>query len=224
MKKLLIVALLVAIIVASCFPKGKLTKRYNTISLIENKDTINKYVKVNAYFIEEDKAETQKPKTIFDLSPQAQAAIIREISKKETATDKFISALNNTLSSKTINTDDIIDDSQIEKRIVISIRNTSHMPADRISRITITLDFDKENKTVRILSCDKLITAYQTLDLGKTNYTSAQNAEVSGNASIGAGTTGTVTNNKDTFTTTANTNAGISGKLSANNSQVFSRG
>jgi hypothetical protein len=215
MKRLFFIIITFTVILASCRTKAELTKRYNSIALSENDSIIKKYIKVNAYLIEKEKVEKATPKTIFDLSPQGQAALIREISNKETGTDKLLAGLKCNLSSKAISSDDIIDDSQFERRIVLSIRNTSHIPADRIQRISITLSVDP---VVKMISCDKLTTAYQTLDLGKTDYSSTQNAEVTGNAAIGAGTTGTVTNNKDTFTTTANTNAGISGKLSSSNS------
>jgi hypothetical protein len=220
MKKIFFITIAIIIIFSSCgaLKKGKLTRRYKSITLIENEDTINKYVNVFGYLVEKESAELQKPKTVFDLSPQAQAAIIREISNKETGTGKFITALTDSLAFRTIKkSDDIIDNTQVERRIVLSIINTSHIPADRISRIKIKLDFDSAE--VKILSCDKLITAYQTLDLGKINYTSTQNAEVSGNATIGAGISATkVLNNQDTIGITAGTTAGFSGKLSANRS------
>ncbi len=219
MKKLFLVTLSIAIVLASCcVAKSTLTKRYKSIKLIENNDTIGKYVKVSAYLIEKEKVDEQKPKTIFDLSPQAQSSIIKEISKKETGTSKFIAVLTDSLSFKPIKkTDDIINDYQIERRIVISVINKSHIPADRISRIKITLAFDKKN--LKILSCDKLITAYQTLDIGKTNYTSTKNAEIVGNASIGAGTKSiNVLSNQDTIGASAETNAGFSGKLSSTRS------
>ena len=212
MKKLSLLTIPCIILLVSCYPKAELTKRYKSFILSENDSIIKKYIEVNAYLIEKDKVEKPKPKTIFDLSPQGQAALIREISYKETGTDKLLAALKNNLSSKTTNSDDIIDDSQFERRIVLSIKNTSHIPADRIQRITITLFIDT---IVQMKSCDKLTTAYQTLDLGKTNYTSTQNAEITGNASIGAGRTGSTVSNNDTIHTTSNSGAGFSGKLSA---------
>lgn len=69
------------------------------------------------------------------------------------------------------------------------------MPADRIAKINITIDIGSE---VKMLSCNKLSTEYQTLDLGKLNYTNTQNAEISDNASIEAGNEATVTGDKTT--------------------------
>jgi hypothetical protein len=215
MKKVIIFSLSLTVIFSSCNFSGRLTKRYKSITVTNDNNAIKNKIDVNAYVIEKEKGESPKPKTIFDLSPKAQAALISELSKKETATDKFISGLTNNLSSKPSNTTEIIDYSQFEKRIVVSIRNKSHMPADRISKINITLDIGNE---VKILSCNKLTTEYQTLDLGKLNYSNTQNAEVTGNASIEAGNEATITGDKTSEKATGKMGVGVAGKLSANRS------
>lgn len=69
---------------------------------------IYKNIEVNAYVIEKEKIESPKYKTIFDLSPNAQAALITELSKRESATDKFISVLTCHLSSES-NLDNITE-------------------------------------------------------------------------------------------------------------------
>ncbi len=214
MKKVIFATLLASILVSSCNFSGRLTKRYKTITVTENDVAIGDRIDVNAYVIEKEKSESPKPKTIFDLSPKGQAALITELGKKETATDKFVSGLTNNLSAKP-NPAEIIDYSQFEKRIVVSVRNKSHMPADRIEKIIITLDIGSE---VKILSCNKLTTEYQTLDLGKLNYTNTQNAEISGSAGIEAGNEATLANEKITNTTTGKTSAGLTGKFSASRS------
>ncbi len=207
MKKIIILWLLLTAIISSCSFSGHLTKRYKSIEIENDTNAIKNKIDVNVYVIEQEKGESPKPKTIFDLSPKAQAALISELSKKDTATDKLISGLTNSLSSKSSNVAEIIDYSQFEKRIVVSIRNKSHMPADRIAKINITLDIGNE---VKMLSCNRLITEYQTLDLGILNYSNSQNAEATGNA--------TIAGDKTSEKATKKMGVGVAGKLSANRS------
>jgi hypothetical protein len=214
MKKILMTTLSLAILMSSCSFSGRLTKRYKSIDIIADDTFILKNIGVNAYVIEKE-SDAPKSKNIFDLSPKAQAALITELGKKESTTDKFLLGLTNNLSSKSNSSTEIIDYSQFEKRIVISVRNKSHMPADRISKINVSLDIDSE---VKMLSCNKLTTEYQTLDLGKLNYSNTQNAELTGNASIEAGSEATATGDKTTGKVIGKTGAGLTGKISASRS------
>jgi hypothetical protein len=157
-------------------------------------------IAVDAYIIEKKDSVSAKPKTIFDLSPKAQAVLIENICKKEAQPDNLIDKLTKVLSSKSDHSADIIDYSQFEKRIVVSIRNNSHMPADRISKITVTLDLGQD---VKMLSCNRLATEYQTIDFGKLDYSNSLSTEGSGNITLGSGSSG-------------KTGAGLSEKVSTN--------
>lgn len=215
MKKIIIFTLTNAILISSCNYSGKLTKRYKSIEIIKDDTFIQDNIEVNAYVIEKEKSDPPKSKNIFDLSSKAQAALISEVSKKESTSANFLLTLTNNLSAKNNNPTEIIDYSLFEKRIVISIRNKSHFPADRISKIKITLDIGSE---VKMLSCNKLTTEYQTLDLGKLNYSNSQNTELTGNANIESGSEATVTGDNSTGKVTGKAGAGITGKTSANRS------
>lgn len=165
MRKILIISLTFALF--SCSSSSNLTQRYKSISVIEDKEMIDKNIEVNAYVLEKENNESSS-KSIFNLSPEAQAAFIVELGKKESSTDKFFSGLQNNLSSTNL---EIIDYSKFDKRIVFSIRNNSHFPADRIARINITTGIGNE---LKIVSCNKLITDYQSLDLANLNTIEAQ--------------------------------------------------
>jgi|GEM_PF-4306743 len=200
MKKIFIFLSISTTILLSCNYSGHITKRYKSVSLVESNEKINKMIAVDAYIIEKKDSVSAKPKTIFDLSPKAQAVLIENICKKEAQPDNLIDKLTKVLSSKSDHSADIIDYSQFEKRIVVSIRNNSHMPADRISKITVTLDLGQD---VKMLSCNRLATEYQTIDFGKLDYSNSLSTEGSGNITLGSGSSG-------------KTGAGLSEKVSTN--------
>lgn len=214
MKKLLISSVLILLILPSCSHFGHLTRRYRSMEIHRNNDTIKKYVSVDAYSIEKE-PESQKPKTIYDLSPQGQQALINEISKKESNSNALITAISSNLTQQTKSLTNVFDFSKFNKRIIVSIRNRGHSPADRIPKINITLDLGPK---VRILSCNKLTTEYQTLDLGKLNYGTDLKSEISGEISAEAGTEAAITGQDGNFKTSAKSNTGLSGKVSANQS------
>ncbi len=207
--KTIIFSLLLSVLFASCSSfSGHLTRRYRSIEVIEDDSIIKERVDVHAYTIEKD--GSYAPKTIFDLSPDAQAALISELAKKEVKTDAFISGLTRDFSSKLSDTTGIMDYSLLETRIVVSIRNKSHQPADRIAKINITLTIDTtKNNSITFLSCNKLTTEYQTLDLGKLHYSNTQSGELAGKSFIAA--------NREGATTIKGEGAGEA-KLSANRS------
>lgn len=212
----ILISIMLVFVISSCNFSGKLTKRYKSIDVQENKK-IDTFIDVNAYVMDKEKKSINKPKNIFDLSPRAQAALITELSQKENTSDKLISALRNNISSNSINIQKLVDYTQFEKTLVLSIRNKSHQPADRIAKIKITLAFPEN---VKILSCDRLITQYQTFDMGGLFYSNTQSGEVSGNLSLGSGNETTTTNDKTTGITTGSGEIGVNGKWSA--SRTFS--
>jgi hypothetical protein len=214
MKKLSIPPVLILLALASCSHFGHLTRRYSSMEIHRNNDTIKKYIAVDAYSIEKE-PETQKPKTIFDLLPQGQQALINEISKKESSSNALITAITSNLTQQTKNLTNVYDYSKCNKRIIVSIRNKGHSPADRIPKINVTLDLGSK---VRILSCNKLTTEYQTLDLGKLNFKTTLNSEISGNISADVGTEAAITGQDASLKTSGKSNTGVTGKMSANRS------
>ncbi len=223
-------------LIAGCNYSGKLTKRYYNKRLEPKPiDNITTHVDVNAYVIEKEAPPSFKPKTIFDLTEKGQQEVIRQAGINDTTNDKLMSSLSLPLSSKPSNEIDFIDYTKVEKRIIVTLQNLSHMPADRIGKVKVELKIDPEFK---ILSCNRLTTEYQSIDLGKLNYSNSNQFEISGNLTggvtgtsgttdlsettnsnkVGDASTGSKNNRTDSRTTGTTATRGIAGKFNASRS------
>lgn len=185
LKKMGLVALMLAVLLplVSCSTNGHLTRRYKKITLSPT-DKINEYVKVEAYVIEKDKESGTPKKSLFDLSEKAQKELIKQIAIKETKSSDLIDNLTKPLSASSTPAIELIDFTKFERRVVITLKNISSYPADRISKADIKLKLDDK---LRLLSCNRLATEFQTLDLGKLNFSNTFSGELSAN--LGAGFT-----------------------------------
>ncbi len=182
-----------------CIGNGRLTRRYKSIEIRENQP-IDQFISAGAYVIASEKGANPAPKTVFDLSPKAQAELIKAYAAKETKSDSLIVKLTAELSSQKAKEIKIVDYTIHEKKIVIPIQNKSHYPADRIAKMTVHLKLP-ENSGFTIISCNKLETQYQSYDLGKLTATATNQAEL--NASFGLENTlgsGGTSSNKTTDT------------------------
>lgn len=180
----------IILLVTGCSTNGHLTRRYKSLKMIEI-PSIEKFVKVDAYAIEKERESAPSKKSIFDLSPQAQKELIKQIGINETESEKIINALSKSLSALLASTIEILDYTKFEKRIVVTIKNLSHFPGDRISKINVRLKLDDK---LRLLSCNRLTTEWQTLDLGKLNYSNTISGEISGNLGFGSNLVNSNTN------------------------------
>lgn len=192
----------------SCNFTGKLTKRYYDINIKQDDAYIQSNIGVDAYILQKENADPPKPKTIFDLSEKGQQELIRQAGNNEPANDKLMASLASSLSAKSASSVDLIDYTKSEKRVLVSIRNLSHWPADRISKITINLKIN--NADFRLLSCNRLQTETQTLDLAKLNYSNTNSVELnaSSTAGVSATTGGTGSIEKTTSDTDGNLTTG----------------
>ncbi|GAA4275780.1 hypothetical protein GCM10022259_05040 [Aquimarina mytili] len=184
---------------------------------IKDDTVIKDNITVGAYFLETAKTRPIPPKTIFDLSPKGQNSLITEISKKVNNSSDLIKKLGSNLSIKPKKNIRVIDRTIVEKQIVLSVSNNSHMPANRISKINITLDLGDD---IKLLSCNKIATSYETLDLGKLNYSNTNQASLTGNASTAIGSEKTSAGDDTTNSKTSSNGAGLTGTVSA--SSTFS--
>lgn len=216
MKKILCITLACVLLLSSCNFSGKLTRRYKKIAYSHNNSFISDNVEVNAFVLDKDKA-TPASKSIFDLSPKAQAALIAEVSKKEAATDPFIAGLVKSLLAKTNTASEVIDYSQFDRKIVVSVRNTGHQPADRIAKINVGIDLGSTAK-VKLASCSRLSTEYQNLDLGKLNYSNTQSGELGAKITGGVNSEAGIEAGGVTANVKPNLSGEINGKLNASRS------
>ncbi|MFN7912448.1 MAG: hypothetical protein ACK5QC_11545 [Bacteroidota bacterium] len=219
---LFLFSFIATIIISGCSTNGHLTRRYKCFTLKETNE-INNYVKVDAYIIEKEKEASISKKSIFDLSPQGQKELIKQIGLNETESDKIINTLLKPLSASSTSNIEFVDYTKFDKRVVVTIKNISHYPADRISKINVRIKLDDK---LRLLSCNRLTTEWQTLDLGKLNYSNVVSGELSGNLSLGStlvngGTNGSSNEQTNTLingTNTTNTGNDVTKNTSSNTS------
>ncbi len=176
------VCVVIAMITVGCGTNGHLTRRYKSLTLTEQ-NNLDHYMDVSVFITDPDPTPPTPKKTIFDLSPAAQKELIRQFSCFEKNASSVITDISKPLSASPKADIRFIDYTRIPKRIVLTLKNKSHWPADRISKAEIHLCLSKE---VRLLSCNRLETAFQTVDLGKVNYSNSLSAEVTGNLGVGA--------------------------------------
>lgn len=187
----------IAFLLNACSFSGHLTRRYSGMTPIKI-DTIGKCVGINSYAIEKEKPAAPSKKTIFDLTSEAQKELIKQIGINETLSNNIVKNIASSLSlAPTPNSSNlnIVDVTVFTKTLVITTKNLLHFPADRISKININLKFDDR---IKLLSCNKITTDYQLIDIGKLNYSNSNSAELTGNLSSGltsvVGSTGSLAN------------------------------
>jgi len=219
---LFLFSLITSILISGCSTNGHLTRRYKCFTLKENQE-IGNFVKVDAYIIEKEKEAASSKKSIFDLSTEGQKELIKQIGLNESESDKIINTLLKPLSASSTSNIEFVDYTKFDKRVVVTIKNISHYPGDRISKIDVRLKLDNK---LRLLSCNRLTTEWQTLDLGKLNYSNIVSGELSGNLSLGStlingGTNGSTNEQTNTLingTNTTNTGNDVTKNTNSNTS------
>ena len=210
MSKLGIRMMVLLVILSSCSKfSGHLTKRYKSISVIEDNSFIERNIDVAVYTIDIEKPHPPAPKTFFDLSAEAQVALINNFSAQGGSFERLLLWRESTVFPLSLEATEMVEYSSFQKRLVVAIRNKGHRPADRISKITITLDFDT---CVTILGCNRLTTDYMHVDLGKMHYSSEQLSDVAGSSSFQS----SVRSNNLGPETSQSLSTGVSGRLSYN--------
>lgn len=211
---------IIVIVIAGCGARAKLIKRYASIQ-----DTKITAAEMKAYVavegnIQEQPSSISTAKTFFDLTDKGQKAFIETIAAKETKSEDFIEKLIRKLNS-TPSRSNLTDNTIFTKRIVLSAKNLSHNPADRITSLLISLSFDPN---ITILSCDKVITQFGSYDAGTASFSRSSNLEVNGSLGGGfkktgtsgtSGGSGTDDGNKNTTSSGSSISSGTEGNLSS---------
>lgn len=143
----------------------KITKRYKKVSL-EEISNIEDYVKVQAFAFDVKGVKTNK--TIFDLSPRGQEALVEEIGEKETTSKGVYKQLSKQFvrPSKPVTE---VDRTKFKKRLVFSVEDLKNQNgANRLDWIKIKVKIPQNlQSNLRFVYWDKIITEYQEIDLGK---------------------------------------------------------
>jgi hypothetical protein len=151
-------------IVISC-NSTKITKRYKKFSS-EPTSNIDQYVKVQAFAF--DVKGVKSNKSIFDLSPRGQEALVEEIGDKEATSKAIYNQLSKqfVVPSKPVTE---VDKTKFKKRLVFSIEDLKNQNgANRLDWIKIKVGIPKNlQPNLRFVYWDKIITEYQEIDLGK---------------------------------------------------------
>ncbi len=123
-------------------------------------------VEVTAFTL---KSEPVSDKTLWDLSPEGQAAYIDRLAELTKGLKELDAALSSPVGKEAIRKTDL---STFKKRIVLSVENKcTQVPANRIGNLEIALEL-APGSPVRFVSWNKLETRYATVDLGKLSHTS----------------------------------------------------
>ena len=169
----------------SCNFTGKLTKRYKSAEPDTQGCKINEYVSVDVSLIDKDPTTAPAVKALYDLSPKGQAAFINAVNAKETTSVAMISQLKSDLAvpaDKTL--PEIIDFTRMSKRIQVAVGKVPLVDEGaRIEKISIKIVINDSN--LRIRSCNRIVTEYQNVDLGKISYTNSNGFEATGSLGIG---------------------------------------
>lgn len=174
----IILIVCIACLIGSCIGGSKITRRYKemTPGTLATTD-----IEVNAIVQPEDKVSAPKIplKTIFDLSPEGQAALFNTLGGIERNPANFMALLRDNLSTAVPPRQTLFFDlTRFNKTIIISTKKTSISDADRISRIDVSLL--PNNTAVSFTGCDKIVTNYLTADLGSLKYTQVATADITG--------------------------------------------
>ncbi len=181
---------------------GKLTKRYQSAQEVpgySGATGIQQLIDVKAYSFNIDPPTPAKRKTIFDFPEKTQKQLIKSLDNNTIVNDELIKGISASysMSAAAAQTPAIDDRTTFKKRVVITIRNKSAMPADRISKLFVTLSYNSNvaaaagvAPTFKFTNCSLLASDFETVDVGKLTYN--RNSNFSSNLS--AGTTATRTN------------------------------
>lgn len=169
----MLAAVLAVCLMAGCMPV-RYTRWYKanvpTDQSSDYNGDITALVKVKAFALP---SEPTLRKSLWDLSPEGQAAYIETVGGKAADLSVMGKALSGPVGSEVSRK---VDLTTFKKRLVISVQNLCDLPANRISSLEIT--FDLGNQPARFLSWDKLETKYSTVDLGKVTNTSGSTFEL----------------------------------------------
>ena len=197
MKKLLILLSLITIgsgctSPANWFKKknGNLTQRYKTSTPVDVKTDIDKYVRVGAFFYREE--EPDKPparkRLVADLPGNALAEFVKQAGARTGSTNADIVAqLNAGIGNRAPVVEEFIDLSRITRRLVVSVKDLAPSDVNRIMKAEVRVSVPDQ---LRLVSCNRFQTLYETVDFGKLNFSRGVQAKIG--ASLGTGITGGV--------------------------------
>lgn len=221
---ILLVSLFFITLQYGCSSNRELMYRYTSKQTIKADTRADTLVAVNVSFQDVPSAAKADPLTIPKLDPTVQKELVRDLGKIVSTSDSLFNYLGTPFKSAPADKSFATEKFSFSRRAIIAVNDLSMFDADRISKIAITLK-DPSHR-IRFTNCDKIITQYQTINLGTFGFNNSKYGEVNGGLTYGgtAGTSrtsGTRDYNGDTSTSvkTLSGTAGVSltGKLGYSN-------
>ncbi|MGB7292168.1 MAG: hypothetical protein WBD99_08350 [Thermodesulfobacteriota bacterium] len=166
--------------ITTCGPKSKYTNRFESYKIVEDPKATT--VTISAFSLGvPNPART----TILSLSEKGQAEFIKAIKEhsKENKKD-FIKTLGTVITLDPQPPSILLDRTVFKRRIVFSIENTSHGPADRIERVKVTLSLKENLNEPKLQNWDMFSSKYETIDLGTLQYKQSNVFGLSASGSI----------------------------------------
>ncbi len=189
-----LLALVTSTLLYTACGSPKLTNRYATKRFYSTTN-IDSYAVIKAYTFNVASKPAAAPNTVFELKEKPQAAYIKALADKVKEAKDLVKILSQPLEEEEedLKPEFLTKKTSFTKRVVVSVRNNSTFPADRISKIFVTLK--TSDNAVKITGCDKIVTEYQTVDLGKLTFKNNISGEINAGLTSGVTTTGKKTGN-----------------------------
>lgn len=181
-KNTLLIIAAFSFILASCGYSKNLTGRYKEATA-QPIATFKDSVKVKGYVLNPEPSAPAAPFRPVNLATDAQVRLIRELGDDMNDPEKMIKLLGTPIIAKEDNSPAIIKKYSYSKRIVLSVRNKSPFPENRISKLEI--DLTEPNNKIVFTGCNKIVTEYQTVDQGKLTFKNTVTGEISASTETG---------------------------------------
>jgi hypothetical protein len=179
MKKGTIPLLATGILFCGACVSPYLTNRFHDAAFVERK-AAGDLLKVSAFVL--DVPPPAAKNFIFELSPEAQSALVQVLADKTETVEAFMDSLKNG-GGEGADGGDCMDKSRFRKRIVFSVEKKMSAdpgeigPADRVSELLVKLAIPER---ARFLSWNRFETKFESVELGKVNATQNSKAGLAG--------------------------------------------
>ena len=176
-----------SIALTSCIHTKQLPQRYNSLTTRNyepGKDSIKYFVTVNGYAarLEQQKVKPEPAKDIFSLSPEGQRQHIESMAYNEKISDDIFVRLSEKIGEEKSEIAEK-DRTRFRRRVVLSVNNLSVAPASRILKLSVSLSMNAESGA-NIISCNKVTSAHQAIDLGRPDYSASKGLTGKGNLPV----------------------------------------
>lgn len=179
MGKVRIALLAVGVFFCGACVSPRLSNRYHDATFIEQ-TAPSDLVKVSAFVLDVPPAPGKS--FLFELSPQAQSTLVKELAEKTETIEAFMNSLKDG-GGEGQSGGAGIDMTKFRKRIVFSVEKKMSAdpgeigPADRVSELLVKLAIPEQ---ARFLSWNRFETKFESVELGKVSAAQSSNAGLEG--------------------------------------------